>query len=49
MKANAGQVLGSVRHPFEAPDLTSFVLPAHASTAKIIGLASGPPDNINAI
>lgn len=44
-----GKVVGSVRHPFVAPDLTSFVLQAQASKAKIIGLASGPPDNTNAI
>jgi branched-chain amino acid transport system substrate-binding protein len=49
VEANGGRVLGSVRHPFLAPDLTSFVLQAQASGAKIIGLASGPPDNMNAI
>ena len=31
------------------PDLSSFILQAQASKAKIIGLASGPPDNVNAI
>ncbi len=46
---NGGKVLGSVRHPFATPDLSSFILRAQASKAKIIGLASGPPDNINAI
>jgi branched-chain amino acid transport system substrate-binding protein len=46
---NGGKVLGSVRHPFATPDLSSFILQAQASKAKIIGLASGPPDNINAI
>ncbi len=44
-----GKVTGSVSHPYNTPDLTSFVLQAEASKAKIIGLASGPPDNINAI
>jgi branched-chain amino acid transport system substrate-binding protein len=47
--ANGGKVLGAVRHPFNAPDLTSFVVQAQASGAKVIGLASGPPDNTNAI
>jgi branched-chain amino acid transport system substrate-binding protein len=42
-------VLGSVRFPFNSPDLTSFVLQAQASKAKIIGIAAGPPDNTNAI
>src|ERR1700730_9159036 len=44
-----GKVVGAVSHPYNTPDLTSFVLQAQASKAKIIGLASGPPDNINAI
>jgi branched-chain amino acid transport system substrate-binding protein len=47
--ANGGKVLGSVSHPFATPDLSSFILQAQASKAKIIGLASGPPDNVNAI
>src|SRR5579863_7651622 len=46
---NGGKVLGSVSHPFATPDLSSFVLQAQSSKAKIIGLASGPPDNVNAI
>jgi branched-chain amino acid transport system substrate-binding protein len=47
--ANGGKVLGAVRHPFAASDLSSFILQAQASKAKIIGIASGPPDNVNAI
>jgi branched-chain amino acid transport system substrate-binding protein len=46
---NGGKVLGAVRHPFATPDLSSFILQAQASQAKIIGIASGPPDNTNAI
>jgi branched-chain amino acid transport system substrate-binding protein len=46
---NGGKVLGSVSHPFATPDLSSFILQAQTSKAKIIGLASGPPDNVNAI
>jgi branched-chain amino acid transport system substrate-binding protein len=49
IKANGGTVVGAVRHPFRTPDLSSFILQAQASRAKIIGLASGPPDNVNAI
>jgi branched-chain amino acid transport system substrate-binding protein len=49
VEANGGKVLGSVRFPFNSPDLTSFVLQAQASKAKIIGIAAGPPDNTNAI
>jgi branched-chain amino acid transport system substrate-binding protein len=47
--ANGGKVLGSVRHPFASHDLSSFLLQAQSSHAKIIGIASGPPDNTNAI
>jgi branched-chain amino acid transport system substrate-binding protein len=49
VKANGGTVAGSVRFPFNSPDLTSFVLQAQDSKAKIIGIAAGPPDNTNAI
>jgi branched-chain amino acid transport system substrate-binding protein len=49
IEALGGKVVGAVRHPYNTPDLSSFVLQAQASKAKIIGLASGPPDNINAI
>jgi branched-chain amino acid transport system substrate-binding protein len=47
--ANGGKVLGSVRPPFATPDLSSFILQAQASKAKIIGIAGGPPNNINEI
>ena len=42
---NGGKVLGSVRPPFATPDLSSFILQAQASKAKIIGIAAGPPNN----
>src|SRR3954452_24315835 len=44
-----GKVLGAVRPPFATPDLSSFVLQAQASKAKIIGIAAGPPNNVNEI
>ena len=47
--ANGGTVVGSVRHPFNSPDLTSFVVQALASKAQAIGLANGPPDNVTAM
>ena len=46
---SGGKVLGSVRPPFATPDLSSFILQAQASKAKIIGIAGGPPNNINEI
>jgi branched-chain amino acid transport system substrate-binding protein len=46
---NGGKVLGSVRPPFATPDLSSFILQAQASKAKIVGIAGGPPNNMNEI
>src|SRR5262249_45012631 len=42
-----GKVIGSVRHPFATPDLSSFVLQAQASKATILGIPSRPPANVN--
>jgi branched-chain amino acid transport system substrate-binding protein len=47
--ANGGKVKGSVHPPLATPDLSSFVLQAQASKAKIIGIAAGPPNNMNEI
>jgi branched-chain amino acid transport system substrate-binding protein len=47
--ANGGKVVGSVRLPFATPDVSSFILQAQASKAKIIGIAAGPPNNTNEI
>jgi branched-chain amino acid transport system substrate-binding protein len=47
--ANGGKVVGSVRHPFNASDFSSFMVQAQASHAKIIGLANAGSDTINAI
>src|ERR1700748_1234897 len=47
--ANGGKVLGSVRLPFATADVSSFILQAQASKAKIVGIAGGPPNNINEI
>jgi len=46
---NGGKVLGSVKPPFATPDLSSFILQAQASKAKIIGIAGGPPNNVNEV
>ena len=47
--AQGGTVAGSALHPFNSPDLTSFVLQAMSSDANAIALANGPPDNVTAI
>src|SRR3984885_9775965 len=46
---HGGKVLGSVRPPLATPDLSSFVLQAQASKAKSIGVAGGPPNNMDEI
>jgi branched-chain amino acid transport system substrate-binding protein len=46
---NGGKVLGAVRLPFATADVSSFILQAQASKAKIIGIAAGPPNNISEI
>jgi branched-chain amino acid transport system substrate-binding protein len=46
---NGGKVLGAVRPPFATADLSSFILQAQASKAKIIGIAGGPPNNVNEV
>ena len=47
--AEGGRVLGSVRHPLNAADLSSFLLQAQSSKAKVIGLANAGGDTINSI
>ncbi|AMH43836.1 MULTISPECIES: ABC transporter substrate-binding protein [Burkholderiaceae] len=47
--ANGGKVVGSVKHPFNASDFSSFMVQAQGSHAKIIGLANAGSDTINAI
>ena len=47
--ANGGKVLGSVSHPLNTQDFSSFLLQAQASKAKIIGLSNAGGDTINAI
>ncbi len=49
VKENGGQVLGSVRHPLNASDFSSFLLQAQNSKAQILGLANAGGDTINAI
>ena len=49
VKANGGEVLGSVRHPFPGTDFSSFLLKAQGSGAQIIGLANAGGDTINSI
>lgn len=47
--AKGGKIVGSVRHPLNTSDFSSFLLQAQASKAKVIGLANAGGDTINAI
>lgn len=49
VKANGGNVKGTVRHPINASDFSSFLLQAQNSKAQILGLANAGGDTINAI
>lgn len=49
VKAAGGKVVGAVRHPLNTTDFSSFLLQAQASGAKVIALANGGSDTINAI
>jgi len=44
-----GKVVGSVKHPLNSSDFSSFLLRAQASKAKVIALANAGSDTINAI
>jgi branched-chain amino acid transport system substrate-binding protein len=47
--AAGGQVVGSVKHPVNTPDFSSFLLQAQASKAEAIALADAGGDFINAV
>ena len=47
--ANGGKVLGSVKHPLNNADFSSFLLQAQGSKAKVIGMANAGGDTQNTI
>jgi branched-chain amino acid transport system substrate-binding protein len=49
VKEKGGTVLGSVRHPLNASDFSSFLLQAQSSKAQVLGLANAGGDTINSI
>jgi len=49
VKAGGGQVVGSVKHPINASDFSSFLLQAQSSKAQILGIANGGGDMMNAL
>ncbi|WP_037456281.1 ABC transporter substrate-binding protein [Skermanella stibiiresistens] len=44
-----GKVLGTVRHPLNSTDFSSFLLQAQGSGAKVIALANAGGDTVNAM
>jgi branched-chain amino acid transport system substrate-binding protein len=49
VKALGGTVLGSVRHPLNTSDFSSFLLQAQKSQAQVIGVANAGNDTITAL
>ncbi|HTN65768.1 MAG TPA: ABC transporter substrate-binding protein, partial [Burkholderiaceae bacterium] len=49
IKEMGGKVLGTVKHPLNAPDFSSFILQAQASKAKVVGLANSGTDTQNSV
>ncbi len=49
IEAAGGKVLGSVKHPLNASDFSSFLLQAQSSKAQVLGLANAGGDTINSI
>lgn len=47
--ASGGKVLGSVKHPLNTSDFSSYILQAQSSGARIVGLANGGADTINTV
>ena len=47
--AAGGKVIGSVKHPLNSSDFSSFLLQAQSSKAKVIGLANAGGDTVNAV
>ncbi|MBK4739196.1 ABC transporter substrate-binding protein [Noviherbaspirillum pedocola] len=47
--ASGGKVSGSIRHPLNSSDFSSFLLQAQGSKAKVIGLANAGGDTVTAV
>jgi branched-chain amino acid transport system substrate-binding protein len=49
VKEGGGKVLGTVYHPFNASDFSSFMMQAQSSKAQVIALANATQDTVNSI
>jgi branched-chain amino acid transport system substrate-binding protein len=49
VRANGGTIAGTVFHPLNTADFSSFILQAQSSGAQVVALANGGTDTINSI
>jgi branched-chain amino acid transport system substrate-binding protein len=49
IEASGGEVIGTVRHPLNTADFSSFILQAQQSGADVLGLANAGGDTVNSI
>ncbi len=49
LTASGGKVVGHAKHPMNSADMSSYLLQAQGSNAKVIGLADAGADTVNAI
>jgi branched-chain amino acid transport system substrate-binding protein len=49
VRANGGSIAGTVFHPLNTADFSSFIVHAQASGADVVALANGGSDTINSI
>jgi branched-chain amino acid transport system substrate-binding protein len=49
LKESGGKVVGSVRHPFNTSDFSSFLLQAQNSSANVLALANASGDTTNSL
>jgi branched-chain amino acid transport system substrate-binding protein len=49
VKANGGEVIGSVKHPFPGTDFSSYLLQAQSSGAQVVAFANAGGDLISSI
>ena len=49
IKAAGGTVLGSVKHPINTPDFSSYLIQAQSSGADVVAIAAGGSDMITAV
>ena len=49
VEANGGKVVGSIKHPLNTADFSSFILQAQQSKAKVVAFANAGGDLVNSI